>query len=779
MMAFLRAYSVWHAILLALAWAFALALAPASASAQHTTQVTGAFSKALALGVALRAQGELNASLEQIKAARMMASSELERRQSAAELAVSLMQSRRLADALPLIQEAYQQAQGPERAEYALILGQLGVLQKDRAQAEALFAEAVHLSSPASPLYLRAQLSLARQASPPSKPHDLMVLFDLIAALAPSPEQSALFLSLGHLAQAQVPPATRLAYQSLERARESANSSAAPRLRLEVADAMAQLYEDQQQFDDAAVLNQQALVWAAEAPARELGDLWIALEWREARLHGHKQRPVQALAAYQRAVARIEAVRLDIPIDYDDGRSSFATTFEPVYLGLVDALLVAADSASAERRQNLLRQAVETLELTRQAELQDYMGDRCTVDAVKGGTATVLPAHTAVLYPVLLGVRTELLLETRDGISRLASTASAQQVRASAALLASDLRVGATDYLPRAQQLYNALLRPLEATLAAHAITTLVVVPDGALRLVPLGALHDGSRFAIEKYAVTSVTGLSMTNTEAPPAWPVAALVAGASSFGPVVEKFSQTAYGRMMGNIMHRQLDAGTLLASRAVRSPLGAPSAANAAPGATTSATQRQLWMREALALPGVRREVNAVSHILRGRRLLDEGFTIDAFSRVAQSGGYRLLHVASHGVFGGSADASFVMTFDELLTLDGLQSLLKGESFRRQPIELLTLSACETAEGDARAPLGLAGAAMKARAKSVLGTLWPVDDDAAVGLMENFYARLTGEPISKARALQLAQIDLLRSAGQGHPFVWAPFTLIGNWL
>lgn len=121
---------------------------------------------------------------------------------------------------------------------------------------------------------------------------------------------------------------------------------------------------------------------------------------------------------------------------------------------------------------------------------------------------------------------------------------------------------------------------------------------------------------------------------------------------------------------------------------------------------------------------------------------------------------------------------MTYDDLLTMDGLQTLLRAEDLREQPIELLTLSACQTADGDDRAPLGFAGAALKARAKSAMGTLWPVADEAAAALMPRFYSALAQAGTSKIKALQRAQIALLEQAKFRHPFYWAPFILVGSW-
>lgn len=187
----------------------------------------------------------------------------------------------------------------------------------------------------------------------------------------------------------------------------------------------------------------------------------------------------------------------------------------------------------------------------------------------------------------------------------------------------------------------------------------------------------------------------------------------------------------------------------------------------------------LRNALALPGVTQEMLALQSILPGTRLIDSEFTVDAFRQAATSVQYRIVHVASHGIFGGSADSSYILAYDDVLTLDGLQKMLSGEQFQKNPIEILSLSACETAAGNDRAPLGISGAAMKARAKSVLGTLWPVDDEAAVTVMAQFYAGVAQRGQTKAQALQQAQIQLIRNPQMAHPFFWAPFALIGNWL
>jgi CHAT domain-containing protein len=138
--------------------------------------------------------------------------------------------------------------------------------------------------------------------------------------------------------------------------------------------------------------------------------------------------------------------------------------------------------------------------------------------------------------------------------------------------------------------------------------------------------------------------------------------------------------------------------------------------------------------------------------------------------------MIHVASHGFFGDSAHDSFLMAFDDVIRMDDLQRVIADKSTQGGAIELLTLSACETAEGNDRAPLGFAGAAIRARARSVVGTLWAVSDEAAGQFMESFYSDMRQH--GKAEAFAAAQRSLIGSARFSHPFYWAPIVLIGNW-
>jgi CHAT domain-containing protein len=233
-----------------------------------------------------------------------------------------------------------------------------------------------------------------------------------------------------------------------------------------------------------------------------------------------------------------------------------------------------------------------------------------------------------------------------------------------------------------------------------------------------MSALHDGEGFLIERYAVVTTPGLSLTDP---------------------------------------RPLDRQNLqvFLSGLSESVQGFPPLAH------------------------VPAELDSIHALYGGEVLLDEQFRVPRIEAELDQREFSVVHVATHGEFSEDAERSFLLTWDGRLGMDRIGQAVGQMRFRERPIELLTLSACETAQGSERAALGLAGVAIQAGARSALGTLWSVNDVAAAELVGEFYGQLHGQPISKAVALQRAQQKLVRDPNHGHPYYWAPFLLIGNWL
>jgi CHAT domain-containing protein len=367
----------------------------------------------------------------------------------------------------------------------------------------------------------------------------------------------------------------------------------------------------------------------------------------------------------------------------------------------------------------LIREARNTVEALKESELQDYFRDPCVSSflAKRRAIGTIAPG-TAVIYPISFPDRLELLVsfgrEERQFTIPVPEPVLRGEVTQFRALLE---KRETNQYLIPARQLYDQIIAPIEPALAAHHVDTLVVVPDEVLRIVPFAAFYDGRRFLVDRYATTIAPGLKLIEPEPLSASSGIALVLGVS-------------------------------------RSVEGYP------------------------ALPNVPKEIAAVHSIEGGDVLLDSDFTRARFAGELKTGRYGIVHIASHGRFGSDPSQTFVLAFDGNLTMDDLEADIKYGPPRETPLELLILSACETASGDDRAALGLAGVALKAGARSALATLWYINDEASGRLIATFYQGLRSG-LSKAQALRQAQRTLAADPGYAHPAFWAPFLIIGNWL
>jgi len=730
------------------------------------------------VGIKYREEGQLDLAVELLTKARSESQSSEERNAITAELGVTLLQAHRYAEAGPLLTEAYQNSSGALRARRAIDLGDLAYALNHRDEARSYFTEAQQAAGPDSAIALAASLNAARLEKSRNKLDALRRLLPQVLELADSEAKGTLLVNLGHQARMLGKPGAATAYEALSHARDLSYSKGNTHLAVESLSELAGLYEDQDRFSESLMVTLQALR-LLDAPVKHgQATLLVALEWRQARLLQHAGDPVGALTSLRRASNQLEAIRQDLPIDDEDGVSTFLSLIEPIERSEAALMLQTSEKASASARGAALEEAVDLIERLHQAEMQDFLGDRCTVEVVQG-PATALEPKTAILYYLVLDDHIEILLRTDRGIERRTVSVARAKVQAAAARFEAALRDDDPQYRFSAEQFYDWLLRPVAAELKKNAVNTVVEVSDSQLRGVPLAALYDGHHFAVEQFSIGSVVGITMTRMAPLSSDSSRYLVTGLSKPGPVVAKL----------DAMREQLNTRAALPSTD-----GSPAQlarAESTPETTPPVTTRAMRMTRStaglspedeareLALPGAGREVSNLGKLLPGTELLDSQFTLNAFKTAIATGHYQVLHIASHGYFGGSADTSFIMTYDELLTMSQLQGLLTGQrTTHENSIDLLTLSACETAEGNERAPLGIAGAAIKARAHSIVGSLWAVDDDSARRFMEQFYRGILVDHLSRAEAVRQAQLSLIADANTSRPFFWAPFTLIGGW-
>jgi CHAT domain-containing protein len=396
--------------------------------------------------------------------------------------------------------------------------------------------------------------------------------------------------------------------------------------------------------------------------------------------------------------------------------------YAPLYYELADLVL---RRASAERepaaKRALLEEARATVELSKAAELEDYFQDGCVAaQAARVKRVEEVSRDVAFIYPIVLRDRLELLVSHAAGIEQFTVAVTQEQLVAEVRNFRLRLERRTTrQFLPPAQALYGWLFAPIEETLARLRIATVVMVPESSLRTIPFAALHDGKDFLVRRFAFATTPGLDLTDPR------------------------------------------------------PLAAREARVLLNGITES-------VQGFTALPNVGAELDAISKSFPSRVLKDREYSLGAVEReFGPTATYSIVHIASHGQFEADPQRSFLLTYDDKLTMNRLEKLIAPSRYRDQPIELLTLSACQTAAGDDRAALGLAGVAIKAGARSALASLWFVNDESSAILISEFYQQLRVTGTAKSRALQQAQQKLLEDKRFNHPAYWGAFLLIGNWL
>ncbi len=483
---------------------------------------------------------------------------------------------------------------------------------------------------------------------------------------------------------------------------------------------LGRLYEQDGQLAEAEKLTQQALVLAQSLNAPEIS---YRFSWQLGRLLKEKGDSVNAIASYTQAVNNLKSLRRDLIIINPDIQFSFREEVEPVYRELVDLLLRAQDN-SQPSQQNLVqaRNVIESLQL---AELDNFFRTAC----LEGNPVQIDQVidqedpTSAVLYPIILADRLEIILKLPGQPLRHYQTKIAQdEVEKRIIQLRQNLT---KEYLlPEARslsnQVYNWLIQPAEIDLAKSKVKTLVFVLDGALRNIPMSALYDGQQYLIEKYAVALTPGLQLL----PP---------------------------RPIEEVKLNALTAGLTRAHQGFS------------------------------ALANVALELNQIKSEVDTTTLLNEKFTSATLEKELNETSFPIVHLATHGQFSSQAAKTFVLAWDKPINVDELNNLLqlRDTTVRRNPLELLVLSACETAKGDNRAALGLAGVAIRSGARSTLASLWSIDDQGSANLMSEFYRELTQRKLNRAEALRQAQLILLHDLKYQHPRYWASYVLVGNWL
>ncbi|MGG6269776.1 CHAT domain-containing protein [Leptolyngbya sp. AN03gr2] len=367
--------------------------------------------------------------------------------------------------------------------------------------------------------------------------------------------------------------------------------------------------------------------------------------------------------------------------------------------------------------QDTLKQARQTIEALQLAELNNFFREAC-LDTVPRAVDE-MDQKAAVIYPIILPDRLEIIVSLHNQpLQRYTTVVPQAQVETVINQMVQSMRVTSfpQERFAVAQQLYQWLVQPAIASLQQQSIKTLVFVMDGELRRIPIAALHNGQNYLIEQYAIAVTPSLRLFRSGAIASKQPRAIIAGLSEATQGIDP-------------------------------------------------------------LPGVQQEIEQISQRLAATILINQSFTVRSLSAKLRSNSAQIVHLATHGQFGSTAQDTFIQAWDGKLNLNDLQAMLTQRN-SENPIELLVLSACETAKGDKRAALGMAGVAVRSGARSTLATLWRVNDLSTAMLVKEFYAQFTSGKVSRSQALRQAQLNLLNQKKYDHPFYWASFVLVGNW-
>ncbi len=477
------------------------------------------------------------------------------------------------------------------------------------------------------------------------------------------------------------------------------------------------LYEQDRQWDEAVKFTQQAL-----SLVTNLGnDSRYQWEWQLGRILQHQSQPDfgQSKAAYDRAVIALEQTRRNLRVINPDAQFALQDRIEPLYRELIDLSL---------RMENPdLPQIIDRVDALKLVELENFL--QCQLGEYRLVNEFAEDAGAVVFYPVILDDRLEVILRlAQHKFHRFVVPVSRSQLEQTIDRFRVSLNQPQYGWdAEAAAQLYDWLIRPAQKYLNPQT-KNLVFVMDGALQNIPVAALSDRSsrEYLIDRYPVSVTPGLKILGAK------------------QSVENRSEILIGG---------------LTTKA---------------GAVHNGKRGGIYDPLAHAVTEVREIKSLFPH---ATELVGKNFTQDNIQRVLAGGTYSMIHLATHGQFSSDPRQTFIVTDrGESIDLQSLRSIL--QQGRSRSIDLIVLSACETATGDRRAALGLAGTAIRSGAASTLASLWAVDDLATSKLMQKFYATLTQpERVSKAQALRVAQ-RAIRTEYE-HPYYWASFVLVGNWL
>jgi CHAT domain-containing protein len=522
---------------------------------------------------------------------------------------------------------------------------------------------------------------------------------------------------------------------------------------------LGKFYEDRKEWKLAEKTTLEALYIAQSIPAPEITYQW---QWQLGRIYKPeptksqqvKAKDIQdewknldkARKAYDGAFETLESLRRELATGNPDVQSSFLEEVETVYRDYV-GLLLWEDSAPNLKNLSKAREAIASLQAV---ELENFLRQACPEYSLEDIDKIIdEKAKTAAfIYPIVLEDRIEIILKLakEKGLQRFSQPIPLNKVENLVTQLQLDLEEEYTFDAVRekAHQMYQWLVEDVDQYIekynnsSQNKIDTLVFALDTNLRNIPLAALvydqKSGSpKYLIDKYAIALAPRLEIRTPEVLQDRKLKILAAGLSE---PEEKLKQN-FPKL--NYVEKEIGA--------------------------------------------LKDFENKNSSRVSVTTLGNQEFNKEKFQTKINSSTFQILHLATHGEFSSSPENTFILAYDQPIKVNEIGDVFRKQAENQpQPIELLILSACETAAGDQRATLGISGVAVRAGARSAIASLWTLDDEISADFTKLFYQQFLHQKqtqITKAIALQQAQIKLKSLPGREHPRYWAPYILLGNWL
>ncbi|WP_260446987.1 CHAT domain-containing protein [Nostoc sp. 2RC] len=462
----------------------------------------------------------------------------------------------------------------------------------------------------------------------------------------------------------------------------------------------------------------------AMALAQSIQALDIAYEWQhELGLEYYKQGKYdKALKAYSAAINNLTQVRDNLLASNADLQFSFYEKVEPVYREYMRLLL-----SSPNPNLELVIQTNEQLQI---AELENFL--KCgKLDVVALNKLQSLPNTTAIIHIIDLGDRIEVIAQSSNHYI-VRNSVDAKSIRTHVNNLLDILQSPKLFSLNKSliissyQKLYSSLIAPLKTHIPSSG--TIVFALDTSFQSLPMGLLHDGKNYLIKQYSVAETLGSKIRSPKSLSKNQFTALIAGLSKESPSFNDKNAPKGLKPLSGVVVEVADVKK----------------------ETTSSTV-----------------------------LLNENFTSLEFQKELTKNDFPIVHISTHGQFSSNSDKTVFLAYDKAINILEFDSLLKSKvQSHENAIELLVLSACQTAKGNKRSTLGIAGVAAQAGAQSVIASLWLVDEGSTAMLMQEFYKELKNG-LTKAEALRQAQLSLSSNSKYTHPYFWAGFVLVGGWL